>query len=478
MLETWNLVATQAGDAKTAKSLLAPAPRYLIVTLLIAGLVVNAAIVLVALPRTGGVIPDTAGPMAYGVQFGDLYDFIAKNLAQGYGYRIEPYMGETILREPGYPLLIAAMYKIGGYSDQVPRLACILLAFGAALILLRLTRKITGDRTIALIAALLFLLYPGTLVAEARAGNDIPCVFTMLLFMAALYWAVEEGSLWRYGVAGLLLGGAALVRSEVMLFPLFLLAYFLFTSKGWGARWKVVLRMVALALGTLVAMSPWIIRNYLLVHEFVATDTLGGVAEQEGLFTCEHLSQYDGFRNAQRAAGLERAEVARHLGLQFEGSYYYQFFYTPQDEIKFNRALQNRVAEVYVSHPGILVGCSAENLFYKFWFLGKTPQATQMNMLVQLPLLAIAFGGFIVLYALGLLRKAAIILLYVAYVPIIHAPIIAHARHSMLVVAFLAVPAAVFLAWAWQVLRTQHSWLRSGGLREWWVATDTERPRE
>jgi hypothetical protein len=288
----------------------------------------------------------------------------------------------------------------------------------------------------------------------------------MLLFMAALYWAVEEESLWLYGVAGLLLGVAALVRSEVMLFPLFPLAYFLFTSRGRGARAKVVLRMVALAVGTLVAMSPWIIRNYLLVHEFVATDTLGGVAEQEGLFTCEHLSQYDSFHNAQRGAGRERAEIARQLGLQFEGSYYYQFFYTPQDEIKFNRALQNHVVAEYRSHPGILVGCSAENLFYKFWFLGKTPQATQMNMLVQLPLLAIALGGLIVLYALGLLQKAAIILLYVAYVPIIHAPIIAHARHSMLVVAFLAVPAAVFLAWAWHVLQTQQSWmhrLRSGG---------------
>ena len=465
MLETWNLVATQAGDAKAAKSLLAPVPRYLTFTLLIVGLLVNTAIVLVVLPGTGGVIPDAPGHVAYSLQFGDLYDFIAKNLAQGYGYRVEPYMGDTILREPGYPLLIAAMYKIGGNGNQVPRLACILLAFGAALILLRLTRKITGDRAIALIAALLFLLYPGTLVAEARAGNDIPCVFTMLLFMAALYWAVEKENPWLYGIAGLLLGGAALVRSEVMLFPLFPLAYFLFTSKGWGARCKVVLRMAALAIGTLVAMSPWIIRNYLLVHEFVATDTLGGVAEQEGLYTCEHLSQYDGFYAAQRAAGLERAKVARQLGLQFEGSYYYQFFYTPQDEVKFNHALQNHVVAEYRSHPEVLVGCSAENLFYKFWFLGKTPQATQVNMLVQLPLLVMAFGGVIVLYALELLRKAAIFLLYIVYVPIIHAPVIAHARHSMLVFAFLAVPAAVFLAWAWHVLRTRLSWmhrLRSG----------------
>jgi len=303
---------------------------------------------------------------------------------------------------------------------------------------------------VALIAALLFLLYPGTLVAEARAGNDIPCVFSMLLFMAALNWAVEEESIWLYGMAGLLLGVAALVRSEVMLFPLFPLVYYLCTSRGWGARGKVVLRMGMLAVGTVVAMSPWIIRNYLLVHEFEATDTLGGVAEQEGLFTCEHLSQYGSFYLAQRAAGLERAEIAKQLGLGLEGSYYYQFFYTPQDEIRFNRALQNHVAEEYRDHPRVLAACSAENLFYKFWFLGKTPQATKMNVLVQLPLLSCALGGLIVFYGLGLLRKAAILLLYVAYVPIIHAPIIAHARHSMLVLAFLAVPAAVFLVWAWR----------------------------
>jgi hypothetical protein len=460
MLANEYLADPHVDETEKGKGLLAPAPKYRIFTLLVAGLLVNAAIVLLFLPRTGGSLESsshTSGGLDYGLSFGDLYDFIAKNLDQGHGYRVEPNMGETMLREPGYPLLIAAVFKIGGYSDQGPRLACILLAFGAALILLRLTRKITGDGTIALIAALLFLLYPGTLVAEARAGNEMPCVATMLLFIFTLYRAVEEGSTWLFGIAGLLLGVAALVRSEVLLFPVFLLAYFFFTSRGWGARCKVVLQLVALTAGLLVAMSPWIIRNYILVHKFVPTDTLGGIAAQEGLYTCEHLSQYESFLESQRGAGRERAEVARQLGLPFEGSYYYQFFYAPQDEMKFNRVLLDHVSEEYRSNPRVLAGCAAQNLFFKFWFLGKTPQATRMNMLVQLPLLAFALGGLIILYKLGLLRKAAIILLYVVYVPIIHAPIIAHARHSVLVFAFLAVPAAVFLVWIWRVLQTPHS---------------------
>jgi hypothetical protein len=309
----------------------------------------------------------------------------------------------------------------------------------------------------------LFLLYPGTLVAESRAGNEMPCVAAMLLFVLVLHQAVEKASLWLFAAAGLVLGVAALVRSEVLMFPLFLAVYFLFTSKGWRARGNAVLWMMVLGASTLVAMSPWIIRNYLLVHKFVPTDTLSGVAAQEGLFTCENLSQYDGFYLAQRAAGRERAEVATQLGLRFEGSYYYQFFFTPQDEMKFNRALLNQVSETYRSNPRILAGCATENLLFKFWFLGKTPRSTRLNMLAQLPLIVCAFGGILVLYKLGLIKNAAFILLYIAYIPIIHAPIIAHARHSTLVIAFMTIPISVFLAWVWHSLRNRYLRMHSLG---------------
>src|SRR5262249_36641431 len=150
---------------------------------------------------------------------------IAKNLYQGNGYRVDPAMGDTMLREPAYPLLLATVFELAGYGIQQARVACVLLALGAALLLLRLTRKITGDPRIALAAALLFLLYPGILVAEARAGVELPCIFAVTLFILVLYRAVEKGCLWRYWVAGLLLGVAVLVRSEVLLFPVLLLVY-------------------------------------------------------------------------------------------------------------------------------------------------------------------------------------------------------------------------------------------------------------
>src|SRR5581483_9705279 len=423
--------------------------RTLLITLFIAGLVVTAMVVLVVLPRS-------ASTLDYGLQLGDLYDFIGNNLALGHGYRVDVNMGETMMREPGYPLLMAGVFKITGYGVVGPRIACIALAFAAALILRLLALEITGNGVVSVIAALMFLLYPANLVAEARAGVEMLCVSTVLLFMLALYRALQSGSIWQYGMGGLLLGVASLVRSEVILFPSLVLLYLLFTSSDWRERGKALLRMSVLGIAALTVMSPWIIRNYLLVHQFVPTTTLSGVAAQEGLYTCKHLPEDEEFFSSQRGAGHERSEIAKQLGFRFDGTYYYQFFYIPQDELAFNRVLLSSVSKEYRSSPALLADCAAKNLFFKFWFLGKTPRATYLNIFVQSPLLLLAFGGVIVLYKRKHLQKAAMVLLYIAYVPLVHAAIIAHARHSMFVVPFLAVLAAIFLVWAWDALRTQH----------------------
>ncbi len=454
-LETQGPAAIHADDAQPVAPVRVPAAepfsRKSIFLILLAALLANAAIVLVGVPEAGSRFA-----LTYSMSFGDLYDLIAKNLDQGNGYRVDPAMGNTMLREPGYPLLLAAVFRLGGYGIQQARVTCVLLAFGAALILLRLTRKITGDAMTALASALLFLLYPGTLIAEARAGIEIPSLFTVLLFVLVLYYAVEKGSLWWYWAAGLLLGLAVLIRSEVLLFPLVLLVYLLLGARGWVERRKVVERMAVLALGAVVVMSPWITRNYVLVHEFVPTATVAGVAAQEGLYTCENAANADPFWVGQMKAGFEREKLATRLGKPFIGPYY-QLFYTPHDEVAFNHALLNQVSAEYHSHPALLAGCAAKNLFFNFWFLGKTRQSVLLNAIVQAPLLGLAIGGAAVLWKRGLLRKAGIILLYILYIPAVHAPIIAHARHSMLIVPFLAILAAVFLVSAWRALRMHNS---------------------
>jgi len=445
-------VKPSASNDRTAPVKSRSFSRKFISLILFAALFVNAAIVLVELPKVSSALR-----LTYSTSFGDFYDVIAKNLVEGNGYRIYPALGGTMIREPGYPLLLAAVFKLGGYGIQQARVACVLLAFGAALLLLRLTRKITGDTITALVAALLFLLYPGVLVAETHTGIEIPCIFTVMLFMLAIYDAVKKGGLWRYGGAGLLLGAAVLVRSVVLLFPVLLLIYLLFTAKGWAERRKIVESIAVLGLGTAAVMSPWIIRNYKLVHGFVPTATVAGVAAQTGLYTCENASPHRPFYMTDTEAGLERTEMAKQLRIPFVEAYYYQIFYTPHEELEFDRALLKYVSAEYRSHPEILATCAMRNLLFNFWFLGKTPKSVLLNALVQVPLLALALAGIVVLWKRKLLRNAGIILLYIFYIPVVHAPILAQVRYSIVVVPFLTIFAAVFVVSAGRRLRAQQS---------------------
>ena len=414
--------------------------------ILFVAMVANAAIVLVVLP-----LAQSRLALTYSIDFGDLYDLIGKSLEQGYGYRVEPTTGYTMLREPGYPFLLAAVFKFAGYGIQQARFLCVLLAAGAALLLARLARRVTGDATTALVAALLFLLHPGILVAEARAGIEVPSILTVLLFMLVLYSAVEKGGVWRYWTAGLLLGLAVLVRSEVLLFPLMLLGYLLLTAEGFAGKKRAVEGIGLLAIGAAIAVSPWIIRNYSLVQQFVPTATVTGTALQEGLYTCKSPATTEQFVLEQRKAGVERAELATRLGLPFTGPYY-QLFYTPYDEVAFNHALVEGVFTEYRKDPALLAGCAAKNLLFNFWFLGKTRQSTLLNLVMQAPLLALGLAGIVTLWRTRLLRRAGIVLAYILYIPSLHAVIIAHARHSMLIVPFLVILAACFVTWAGRAL--------------------------
>ena len=105
----------------------------------------------------------------------------------------------------------------------------------------------------------------------------------------------------------------------------------------------------------------------------------------------------------------------------------------------------------------MLAGCAAKNFFFNFWFLGKTPKSTVLNVLMQAPLLALALAGVVVFWKRKLLRNAGIILLYILYIPAVHAPMVAEARYSMMIAPFLVTLAAVFLVWAWRRVKAPDS---------------------
>jgi 4-amino-4-deoxy-L-arabinose transferase-like glycosyltransferase len=403
-------------------------------TLVLLGLVAcQAVLIFLVIPRLGPELDPH-----YGIGFADDYDDLASSLVRGDGYRFFPDTAPTLMREPGYPLFLAFLFYFLGHGLWAARLANLALVLAAAWLVRDLARRITPDSLVAFAAPLLFVLHPGVLVAELRGGVEILFLFLLLLFFTSFHGAEQSGRPARYVAAGVLLGLTVLVRSTPLLFPAVLLAAALWTHRD---RWQAIARIALLAGAMLLVMSPWMIRNQRLVGVPVPTASVQGVSAQAGQYICKHLSLGSGFLELDERAGIERADLAASLGHRFRGRYY-QYFFDSRDELAFNGLLLRRVANEYLGDPALFARCVAGNLLLNFWFAGKSWSVTILNFVVQLPYLLAASWGAWLLFRRGSGRLILPVILFVAYLMLVHAPIHAQARYSIPLIPLVAILAA------------------------------------
>ncbi len=368
-------------------------------------------------------------------EYTDGYDLLANNLADGLGYRMYPDTAPTLMREPGYPLLLAGIFCTFGNNFTVVKLANMLMAFLVAWLITRLASEFSTSRVVLLGAPLVFLFHPGTLVAESRGGVELLFTLMLTLFICSFYAALKQKAYWSYALSGAVLGLTVLVRSIPLLFPLFLLAYLLVRDWEIGSAFRALRNVALMVLTMLLVISPWIVRNYSLTGRFVPTASVIGVSAQTGQFILTHHSE-DG-RRVDREAAAVRNDLARELGYPFRDGYY-QCFYSSVDELKFSSFLLKRVAAEYRESPGLFARVLATNVLY-FWVGGKTTDSIKLNFVVQLPFLLLAIVGIARGVRGGQLKLIAPILLLIVYSIGVSAPILAQARYSVPLVPYLAI---------------------------------------
>lgn len=118
---------------------------------------------------------------------------------------------------PGYMLLLAAVYKLFGYSFEISRwVSCLLFlgAFGTALGVLRQLRLRGWKQVVALVLTLLAFLSPYSLVISNIARMDVLYAF---VFLASL-WAMLR-SHYALGLALVLIGAVVHFNAVYMLLP-------------------------------------------------------------------------------------------------------------------------------------------------------------------------------------------------------------------------------------------------------------------
>lgn len=410
-------------------------PKTLWIALGLLTVLINALILFVVIPK---VSPSIRGLYSQN-QYADGYDQLAANLAAGNGYRFYPDTAQTLMREPGYPVLLAAIYKLFGSNFEFVKLLNMLVAFGVAYLMTLIGRKVSTNSVLIFGSPLLFLFHPETLIAESRGGVEILFSFMLALYTLTVYKAVDTDRWLDYAVSGAALGATLLVRSTPILFPVVLFGYFLFIRRQ-NKNLLVLIRNFALKISMVcLVISPWIVRNYLLTERFVPTASVLGIAAQTGLYLSTH--QEIGNVQVDWEAAMERNKLAQELGYSFKVGYY-QYFYSSADELAFSQYLLRKVVDEYDAYPLLFAKTVGLNLV-RFWCGGKTGKSVTLDAIVQFPFLALALAAVVLCIKDGRAKTIAPLVLLCVYIVGVSIPILAQARYCGPLIPFMSILAVI-----------------------------------
>ena len=243
---------------------------------------------------------------------------------------------------PGYPIVMAVIYKISGNSDAALRLFQIgCEAVTSVLVFLIAARLI--PRGAALLAGLLAAVAPQlafrSLVILPESLSSLPLVAAILLIVKA----VEDGSVRKMILAGGLIGVSCWLRADSLLLPIFVCAMLpLLLPRGQRRRYAM-----AMIGGAAIVIAPMTMRNALVFRSFVP------VALGTGVTLCQGIADYD----VEQRFGLSPTDVGTNVQeAQWAGRPDYAAELYRPDGIERERARIARAWSVIRSDPTWFVG--------------------------------------------------------------------------------------------------------------------------
>ena len=402
-----------------------------------------------------------ASPADYQIGlFPDRYDAIALNVLEGRGYRLYEDTSETMLRTPGFVLILAGIFAVTGKSLVAVQAFQLALSLVAGWALYRLTLRATASQKAAIVATAIFLLYPGTILAESRGGVETTYTACAVLFLFLFYKAIETFAYGDFVLAGVAFGLAFLIRSTLALALPGLFIYMAFFRRQPGpAFWRLVALFAAASLAALVVVSPWIIRNYRISGDVVPTMNIGSLSAFQALWVEKHRGEGKPHWQLLSDVVPEQTRIAREMGLRVRSGFF-PAFYSVQDENRYYNELARRVRMELMASPSLALGFVAHN-FLGFWIQGRTPKATAANAILIVPFLMVALAGAIM--SVGRKLDVMPVVVFVVAFLLPHLPIHGVARFHTPLVPFLAIFVAVGLVSLWDQLTATR---RDAGARD------------
>jgi 4-amino-4-deoxy-L-arabinose transferase-like glycosyltransferase len=195
----------------------------------------------------------------------------AVNLLEGNGY------GQVSWRAffpPGMSFLLAGWYSVTTPSPVAGQWLNAIIGTSWAFLVFAIGRRTIGERA-GKWAALLIAIMPTLVLYSATLGYELVLGF---IFLATIYLALLILDLPTYGLVlsvplGLLLGFGSLIKPICIPVPVLLVIWWLLLGLGKRSFSCGILTLASMA----CVITPWTLRNYRELGEFVLISTNGGV---------------------------------------------------------------------------------------------------------------------------------------------------------------------------------------------------------
>lgn len=188
---------------------------------------------------------------------------------------------------PLYPLLLGVLTAaLGGWFEATILLNALVQA--ATCVLFVWAGRLLGGRLLGMFAAFLYAASPNNFLLLTHPQKESLLVGLFLLFLCGMLRALDgaprrAARWWSFGLAGAAYGLVLLTQPSLVLFAPLAACAALF---AYGFRRRVAGGLLLVALGGVLVLTPWVVRNHGIHQRFVPLTTASGVvlwtANQDG----------------------------------------------------------------------------------------------------------------------------------------------------------------------------------------------------
>jgi Dolichyl-phosphate-mannose-protein mannosyltransferase len=196
------------------------------------------------------------------------YFFRALSIAHGNGYAFDG--TPTAFWPVGYPGFLALLFLVFPAAPITALIANFALSGLTLICSFGIFLKLKIPVSLALFGVMTLAIFPNFIFYQNLLLSEI---LMMTMLSVALLSILSARSSCHFLLSGVAFGFTALVKSQILLLPIFLLLYDVWQSRK---LISTIQKYLLVFIGMLVVIFPWTLRNYMIFDRFILVQSDGG----------------------------------------------------------------------------------------------------------------------------------------------------------------------------------------------------------